>query len=275
MKKNFYIISFLLFLCPIFLHAEKIYQKADVVQHVGAYLPLNLYFVDEAGKKVLLKNLINKPTVLDFCYYRCTGICTPLMVELADVMTKSNLEPGIDYNVISVSIDPSETYKMAEQKKNTMLLLIDKKVPESAWKFLTGDITTIKELTKAAGFYYVKENNTFLHKGVLIFINNNGKICYYLRPGYSAKGDFSILPSEFEIAINETSKGEVIASLSKTLQTCFTYRPKSKGLLVFGVIFLVGIISVSTVLIIIKRTNVPVPKKSFEGTNTPFNEIRI
>lgn len=260
MKKNFFIISFLLFLCPIFLHAEKVYQKADVVQHVGAYLPLNLYFVDEAGKKVLLKNLINKPTVLDFCYYKCTGICTPLM---------------IDYNVISVSIDPSETYKMAEQKKNTMLMLIDKKVPESAWKFLTGDITTIKELTKEAGFSYVKEHNTFLHKGVLIFINNNGKICYYLRPGYSAKGDFSILPSEFEIATNETSKGEVIASLSKILQTCFTYRPKSKGLLVFGVIFLVGIISVSTVLIIIKRTNVPVPKKSFEGTNTPFNEIRI
>ena len=78
------------------------YNSAEVVRHLGKQIPLNLTFVNSNGKKILLKDLIDKPTVLDFCYYRCAGICTPLMVEIADVIGKVKYEPGKDYRIIKI-----------------------------------------------------------------------------------------------------------------------------------------------------------------------------
>ena len=49
-----------------------------VTQHLGRQLPLDLTFTDSNGKQVLLKDLVNKPTVFDFVYYNCAGICTPV-----------------------------------------------------------------------------------------------------------------------------------------------------------------------------------------------------
>ena len=257
MKKVSYLIYVLLLFTVVGSSAKGNIKEACVTQHLGSIIPLNLNFVDAAGNKVILKNLIRRPTIIDFCYYRCTGICTPLMVELADVITRSNLRPGADYNVISVSISPTETPAMAMQKKNTLLMLMNKNVPKDSWRFLTGDSINIKLFADAAGFHFIKQDNTYLHKGVLIFVDRNGKICYYLQPGFTARGDFSILPSEFEMAVLETSKGKAIASITKILQTCFTFRPNSKAVFIFGLIFIVSIITILTVLLIIKKTKLP------------------
>ena len=97
------------------------YNQAEVVQHPGSKLPLNLKFVNSKGDTVTLRSLINKPTVIDFCYYRCTGICTPLMTEIAAVIGKVKYDAGKDYNIISISIDQNETPEMAAQKKHAML----------------------------------------------------------------------------------------------------------------------------------------------------------
>ncbi len=257
MKKVSYLISFLLFFAVACSSARGNARLAGVTQHLGSTIPLNITFRDAKGKKVLLKDLVNRPTILDFCYYRCTGICTPLMVELADAMTRSKLKPGYDYNVISVSISPTETPAMAAQKKNMLLMLMNKNVPPNSWRFLTGDSVNIKLLSDAAGFHFIKQHNTYLHKGVLIFVDKNGKICYYLQPGFTAKGDFSILPSEFEMAVHSTSAGKAVASIAKILQTCFTFRANSRDVLIFGLIFIVSILTILTVLFIIKKTKLP------------------
>ncbi len=255
MKKLILFILSVLLLVNVNLFAGETTNQADVVEHLGDKIPLNLKFTDADGNKILLKDIINKPTVIDFCYYRCTGICTPLMIELADVVAKSGLVAGKDYDVLSVSIDPSETPAMAKQKKNTIYLVINKKLPGNAWKFFTGDSISIDKLSDAAGFNFVRQQNTYLHKGVLIFVDKNGKICRYLHPGYTSRGDFSILPADFNMAVMETSKGKTMATITKVLQTCFTFRPKGKDVLIFSVIFFVGVITVSSVLLIIKKAN--------------------
>ena len=255
MKKFIWFIFSFSLLLSFNLFAGETAHQADVVEHLGEKIPLDLKFTDSEGKQLMLKNIINKPTIIDFCYYRCTGICTPLMVELADVVAKSNLIAGKDYDVMSISIDPSEKPADAKQKKNTIYLVINKKIPQSAWRFFTGDSLSIDKLSNAAGFNFVRQHNTYLHKGVLIFVDKNGKICRYLHPGYSSKGDFSILPADFQMAVMETSKGKVMATITKVLQTCFTFRPKGKDILIFGVIFFVGVITVSSVLLIIKKAN--------------------
>lgn len=264
MKRIFWFIFFILLAVNSnFLFAGETAHRADVVEHLGAKIPLNLVFTDANGKKIRLKDFINKPTIIDFCYYHCTGICTPLMAELADVVSKTDLKIGKDFDIMSVSIDPSETPAMAEQKKNTMYLLMNKKdISQNVWKFFTGDSLSIDKLSDAAGFNFVRQQNGYLHKGVLIFVDKNGKICRYLHPGYSSRGDFSILSSDFKMAVLETSKGNVMETINKVLQTCFLFRPKGKDILIFGLIGFVGAITIGSVLLIIKKAN---PSKGNRG----------
>ena len=66
-------------------------QKIDIEEHLGKQLPMNAVFFDANGKKVVLKDIVNKTTVLAFVYYKCPGICSPLMSELANIVNESDL----------------------------------------------------------------------------------------------------------------------------------------------------------------------------------------
>ena len=235
------------------------YKEAKIVKHLGNKLPLDLVFVNSKGEKIKLSELINKPTIIDFCYYRCAGICTPLMTEIADVIGKVKYNPGKDYDILSISIDQNETPEMATQKKHAMIGLINRKIPDSAWMFLTGDSTNIYRLTDAAGFHFKRTYGGFLHKGVLIFVDKTGKIVQYLSPGYTQKGDFQILPSRFEVAIEGAQTGEISSTIESVLKTCYTFIPKGKDAFVFGLILFTGSVTIVIVLIIIKRVK---PRRS-------------
>jgi len=229
------------------------YDSAEIIHHLGERIPLNLTFTNSDGKKVVLQKLINKPTVLDFCYYRCAGICTPLMVEICDVISKVKYVPGRDYNIISVSIDQNEIPKMAADKKSAMIALAGINVPDSSWVFLTGDSTNIYKLSDAAGFRFKRSHGGFLHKGVLIILDKSGKIVQYLDPGYEKTGNFQILPSSFQLAVEKAGTGEVTSTIEKVLQTCYSFIPKGNDLLVLMLVLASGIFSVAVVFIIIKK----------------------
>ncbi len=231
------------------------YDSAEIVHHLGEKIPLNLAFNNSDGTRVFLKDLIKKPTVLDFCYYNCAGICTPLMLEVSDVIGKVKYNPGIDYNIISISIDQNETTKMAVDKKRAMIGMANRTVPDSSWIFLTGDSSSIYKLTDAAGFRFKRSHGGFLHKGVLIILDKSGRIVQYLDPGYQKTGNFQILPSNFELAIQNASKGEVTSTIEKVLQTCYSFIPKGKDLLVLMLVLASGIISIGVVFVIIKKAH--------------------
>ncbi len=201
-----------------------------IVKKLGKYIPLELNFIDSNGKKVLLKDLVNKPTIIDFAYYKCTGICTPLMTEIATSVNNVDLIPGKDYNLLTVSINPYDTFKDAYNKKMEIMNLINKKIPFSSWRFLTGDSASIKILTDAAGFHFEKQGNTFLHTGIVIFVSKDGKICRYLEPDFDSQGNFQILPIDFKIAIIDAARGEAVPVIDKVLRFCFAVQPKNEAL---------------------------------------------
>jgi protein SCO1/2 len=202
-------------------------QKIGIVEKLGNKIPLDISFIDSEGKTIALRDLIKKPTVIDLAYYKCTGICTPLMTEVANVINKIDLTAGKDYNIVTISINDNEFSKDAAAKKAEMLNLVKTEIPASAWTFLTGDSNAIGAITKAVGFNYQRQEDAFIHTGVLIFVSSDGKICRYLKPDYNNRGDFRILPFEFKMAILEASKGEVIPVIDNVVRYCFSYQPKS------------------------------------------------
>lgn len=222
--------------------------EVGVDEQLGAYLPLEVRFVDEYGKEFTLKELLNKPTVLAFVYYECPGICSPLLMELADIVNKSDLVPGVDYNVITISMDETETPVNALKRKEVYLKTLDKNIPPESWKFLTGDSASIRAVSDKAGFYFKREGKDFRHAGTFIFVDKNGKICRYLFPSFSERSGFGILPFDFKMAVLETSESKTAPTIAKVLQFCFSYKPESRTYVlnltrIFGVLilFFVGI----------------------------------
>ena len=239
-----------LFISGLFISNIRASQNdADILEHLGSDIPLNLTFTNSDGNKVLLKDIINKPTIIDFVYYNCPGICSPLMTEVAHVANISDLTPGVDYQILSISIDQNETPQLAARKKKDYLGFIDKKdFPDSAWRFLTGDSLSIDELTQAAGFNFKRTGSNFIHAGSLIFISPGGKICRYLYPSYAESRGFGILPFDFKMAVLETAQGKQTPVIGRVLQFCFSYDPQGKTyvfniLRIFGAGILLGVIA--------------------------------
>ena len=53
--------------------------EIGVVEHLGDTVPATLRLINEEGDTVLLKEILDKPTIINFVYYRCPGICSPMM----------------------------------------------------------------------------------------------------------------------------------------------------------------------------------------------------
>lgn len=226
MKKtiNWFIIPFLLFVFLInvktaFSETEK-EMEVGITEHLDEYLPDDIMLTDHNGKLVNLKQLINKPTVICFVYYRCPGICSPLMNGFAETIANTQLALGKDYQAITISFDSRESYELGNQKRNTYLKKI-KNQDGNGWTFMTGDSANIAKVTKALGFSYKFVNNEFMHEGALMMLSPDGKITRYLK-------GISFQPFEFKLAIYEASKGKSSPTLIKVLQYCYSYDRKAE-----------------------------------------------
>lgn len=193
--------------------------EVGITEHLDAYLPMDIMLIDENGNTTYLEKLIDKPTIINLVYFRCPGICSPLMEGLAEVMGKVDLELGKDYQVLTISFDPRESIELARRKKSNYLNLMSQ--PGAAqihWKFFVSDSVNIARLTDAIGFRYKRTGNDFLHSATIVIVSPDGKITRYLN------GTF-FLPFEITMAITEASEGISAPTVNRILQFCFPYDP--------------------------------------------------
>lgn len=199
--------------------------EIGVVEHLDEYLPDSIYLINEDGEQVWLSDVIDKPTIINFVYYRCPGICSPLMEAVAGVMNKSELVPGEDYQVVTISFDPRETIDLGiRKKKNYLGLMSEEKAAQAkdGWLYFVSDSASIVKATNATGFKYKKTGNDFLHAASLTVVSPDEKITRYLN-------GMNFLPFEWKMAIVEASKGQSGPTLNKVLRFCFTYDPAGQA----------------------------------------------
>lgn len=226
-------------------------QNPDVgfTENTGDFLPMDVMLINKSDSLVSLGNLIDKPTVLTFVYFDCPGICTPLLNELADLVDEMKLEIGKDYQIITVSFDPSEPTRLAQQKKkNLMSTIKNQEQADKGWKFFTADSAQIVTLTNAAGFHYKPQGKDFIHSGGFIAVSPKGKITRYLK-------GISFLPFELKMSLVEASEGKVGPPINKVLQYCFAYDPKGQTYVadittISGIIILFFAVLLFSVLVI-------------------------
>ncbi|MFW5656739.1 MAG: SCO family protein [Bacteroidota bacterium] len=215
-------IGFVLVLFSTILFAEEEELEVGIVENLNETIPGSIRLLNEDGRTVTLTDIIDKPTVISLVYYRCPGICSPLMDGIANVMDRTDLIPGKDYQVLTISFDPRESIDLALKKKMNYMGLVNKKEAiDTGWTFYVSDSANIAQLTQAVGFRYKQTGNDFLHSGTLIFLSPDGKITRYLN-------GTQFLPFEFKMALLETSRGQTGPTINKVLQYCYSYDPKGQ-----------------------------------------------
>jgi protein SCO1/2 len=262
MKKIIYIL--IVILLPLVIRADD--EKKSPVgidEKLGQKVPGDITLFDETGKPVKFSDVTNgKPVILTLVYYRCPGVCSPLLTELTHVVDKLDLIIGKDYNIVTVSFNTAEDYTMAaEKKKNYFNLLKVKKAGDSDWRFLTADSLNVARITDAVGFRYIKQGNDFVHAAALTMLSPDLKITRYL---YGAE----YLTFDVKMALIEASEGRIGSPISKITSLCYSYDAEGKKYVLnftriagSGILFLILVFAVILVVSKKKKTDLPINKE--------------
>ncbi len=188
----------------------------------GQYAALDTKLVNENGDTVLLKDVITRPTILNLVYYECPGTCSPLMWGIAKFIDDVDLKLGTDYDVITISFDPTEKINLGIKKKASYLSTMRNKEAAKNWSFFVSDSADIAKLTESVGFHYQKQNNVFVHPTGLIALGADGKIIRYLR-------GIDFLPFDIKITMVEAAEGKIGPSINRLLAICYSYDSVGNG----------------------------------------------
>jgi protein SCO1/2 len=203
------------------IYPDQSKPEVGIDEKSGTVIPEGLRFFDEYGKTVFLTELINKPTIISLVYYRCPGICSPLLTGLSKTVSRMDIEAGKDFNIVTISFDTAENYLVASEKKRNYLDNMDKKLPADSWRFLTGDKENVSKITDALGFRYQPQGTDFMHAAAIMVLSKDGKIIRYL---YGTE----FLPLDLKLAVIEASEGRTGSSINKFLKLCYSYDPEGR-----------------------------------------------
>src|SRR4029079_5261437 len=158
--------------------------------------------------------------VVRFASYDCPMLCTQVINGLASALGVLSLEPGKDFEIVTVSFDPRDTPKTAAAKKAVYLERYKHPGAEQAWHFLTGNDASIARLTKAAGFRYVwdEQKKQFAHPTGVIVLTPDGRLARYLFGIESG-------PRDLRLALVEASAGKVGSAVDALVLYCYHYDP--------------------------------------------------
>jgi len=197
-------------------------------EKLGAMVPLDLTFIDETGKSRTLREYMDgKPTVISLNYFRCAGICTPQLENMAKVLSELDLAENVDYKALTISFAENETPALAAAKRKTHLTSMGRPYVADAWHFVLSENNSSAILADKVGFIYEKTVNPtsgvvdWTHPAVLIMLSPEGKITRYLN-------GIEQLPFDVKMALMEAGEGKVGPTIAKNLLLCFAYDPKAK-----------------------------------------------
>lgn len=196
-------------------------QGVGIDQNLNAQVPLELTFRDETGQSVRLGQYFReKPVVLALVYYECPGLCDLILNGLSHTMQQISLNVGSDYDVVTVSFSPKETWQLAQAKKANYLEKYSRPGAKQGWHFLTGDQAPIKTLADTVGFYYRYNpvNNQFAHASAIMILTPEGKIARYFY-GIEYK------PRDFRLGLVEASANQIGSPADQVLLFCYHYDP--------------------------------------------------
>jgi protein SCO1 len=213
-------------------------KGVGIDQNLNAQIPLELTFKDETGQTVRLGQYFRqKPVVLALVYYECPMLCDMVLNGLTHSMEQISLNLGRDFDVVTVSFNPKESWQLAGAKKANYVEKYQRTGAAEGWHFLTGQEAAIKKLADTAGFHYKYDPVTkqFAHAAGIMVLTPEGRIARYFY-GIEYK------PRDFRLGLVEASRHKIGSPVDAILLFCYHYDPMTGkyGFVIMNVIRALG-----------------------------------
>jgi protein SCO1/2 len=236
-------------------------QELGIFEQLDSIVDGDIQLYDEEGNVVSLSELVTKPTAISPVYYKCPGICTALMDGVSRVIGENQMVLATEYNVLTISFDPTETPEIAKQKRDHYMDINKSQDVKHGWRFLTGDSANVAKLMNQIGFKVKKVGKQYIHPGALIILSPERKVTRYLNGEYYN-------PFDLKLALIEAAEGRSGPTINKVLNYCFSYDPEGKQY-VFNITKVAGsvIIFMAAILLFVMLLNERKRKKQINQTN--------
>jgi len=196
-------------------------KNVGITQNLNDPIPPGLAFRDENGRAVTLGDYFgSKPLILNLVYYRCPMLCGEVLTGLESALRVLKFDVGKQFDVLTVSFDPTDTPEIALAKKAEYLRRYGRSGAAEGWHFLTGSKSSIAALTKAAGFEYQYDDRSqqFAHATAIMILTPQGKIAqYYYGVEYA--------PKDLRLGLIQASSGNIGTVVDEVLLYCYHYNP--------------------------------------------------
>jgi protein SCO1/2 len=194
-------------------------DSVGIDQKMGDTIPLELKFQDESGQAVRLGSFFgDKPVILVPAYYECPMLCTQVLNGLLMGLRPLSLTAGVDFEIVTFSIDPGEGAELAAAKKIVYNEGYGRN--KDGWRFLTGDFQSIKQLTDALGYHFAHDPETdeYIHASGIMLVTPRGKLARYLF-------GVEFAPRDIKLGLIEASEEKIGSPIDAVLLYCFQYNP--------------------------------------------------
>lgn len=211
-----------------------------VEEKVGTQIPLDLKFRDRHGLPLTLGKLFNgeRPVLLTLNYSNCPMLCGQQLNDLVRALSDEEMKwnAGDQFEIVSVSIDPTERPERAKQTHKRYAEQYGRPGTADGWNFLVGDSKNIEALADAVGFRYkyVPDTGEYAHAAALIVVTPDGVVSRYL----DGLGND---PQTIRMSLVEAGEGKVGSALDRVWLTCFVYdhtkgqyAPQAVGIMKLG-----------------------------------------
>jgi len=198
-----------------------------VVQRVDNQVPLDRFFTDTEGRHRALSELFDGqiPVLLTLNYSDCPQLCSLVLNGVIANLKEISLEPGKDFRIITLSINPDEAPERTKATKDRYIKQYDRPGAAEGWTFLRGTEEDIRAVANAVGFGYVKVAHAdpveYSHPATLIVLTPAGHVSLYL----TAINDD---PQTVRLALVDASDGAIGGIADLFFTSCFQY-DESRG----------------------------------------------
>ncbi len=200
-------------------------EGVDIIEKLGATIPLDVPFVDSSGKKVKLGDYFggDRPVLLTMNYSSCPMLCSLHLNGLVDALTELEWTAGGEFRMVTISIDPTESTTLARKTKQRYLQDYGRPGAGGGWEFLTGTKDAIDTIANAIGFQYryLPDEDQYAHAAATFIVTPEGVLSRNL---YGVVYD----PQTIRLSLVEASEHRIGSALDKILLYCFHY-DETKG----------------------------------------------
>ena len=218
-------------------------KDVSIDQRLDQQVPLDLKFRDEHGQAVTLGQFFTpgKPVVLSLVYFSCPMLCTEELNGINRSLKEIPMSIGKDFEVVTVSIDPTDSPRLAEAKRDLYTGMYGREGAAQGWHFLTGEDSQIKALANAVGYHYAYDSQSgqFAHAAAIMVLTDQGKISrYFYGVTYPSR--------DLRFGLEQASNGKIGSPVDQVLLFCYHYDPQTGkyGLIISRVIQLSGGITI-------------------------------